>query len=796
MAGLKDPTHQGRPSGRHRHGHSRRLAAAALALCAGAPAFGEWKFTEVGAAAGAAVTHAHVDVSDIGLKMMAGGVAAGDYDRDGDADLYVITGDATPNALLRNNANGTFSNVSAAAGVGLPGHTGSGPAFADLDADGWPDLVVGGVAGSGYRVFHNRGDGTFEDVTATTGIVQQDIDQNDYSSGFGDPDGDGDLDLFVAHWGALEQADHLWINRGDGRFVAGDAWAGIDAFADQDWTFAPVFTDIDGDYVQDLLVTADYNTSQVFMCSGGGQFSNATTGIIDDENGMGSAAADFDNDGDIDWFVTSIWDTAETHTWGGTGNRLYRNDGLGNLTNVTEEAGVEVGHWGWGACAADFDNDGWLDIVHVNGFPSYGTHQTDFETDPALLYINDGTGRFTDRAAELGLVDTGQGRGVVCFDYDLDGDIDVFTQNWEGTTRLFRNDLDDNPGWLQVALTGEPANPGAVGAVIRVSAGDTTQMREVTVGSNFESQNPLMQHFGLGDAAKADELRVRWPHGGETVLNDVAANQRLTLSAAQSVPPPFALHPGISAAWQDADRTGEGFMLEFLPDGRAVLYWFTYDDAGEQDWYIAVGRSSGRRLLFPELLRIAGGEFGPGFDPAQITETVVGSAAFTWTGCDTGEMDWFVGAEQGRMQLTRLSRVMGATCDGAPAGPAGAAAGLSGSWKDPSHTGEGYTMEVLSDGRVLVYWFSFDPAGARRWFFGVGRIEDDVLVFDEMLTTRGARFGDAFDPADVDVQTWGSLQLDMGCNGGEATYASTEAGFGSGVLTLIRITGLAGLACP
>ncbi|MEJ8569706.1 CRTAC1 family protein [Elongatibacter sediminis] len=775
--------------------------AAALVLCLHATVpdslrAGEWAFTEISGPAGAAVQHTLSNTEDPGVKMMAGGVAAGDFDRDGDTDLYVVTGDAHPNALLRNNGDGSFSDIAAAAGVTLPGHVSSGPAFADLDADGWPDLVVGGVAGSGYRVFRNRGDGGFEDVTGSAGITGDDSVQNDYSSAFGDPDGDGDLDLFVTHWGANVPTNHLWFNRGDGRFAAGDDWAGIDAFGEADWSFAPVFTDIDGDGVQDLLVTADYGTSQVFMCAGGGRFENTTTEVIDDENGMGSAAADFDNDGDIDWFVTSVWDPAEPHTWGSTGNRLYLNDGSGTFENVTTEAGVEIGHWGWGACAADFDNDGWLDIVHVNGFPSYGDHQTDFRDDPSLLYMNQGDGTFIDRAEELGFTDTGQGRGVVCFDYDADGDVDIFTANWEGPARLYRNDLDDNPGWLQVNLTGEADNPDAIGAVIRVTTGDLTQMREVTVGSNYESQNPLTQHFGLGGAASVDEVRVTWPHGGETVLTGITANQRLTVDAASAQPPPFALQPGMSAAWYDPSRSGEGFMLELLAGGRAVVYWFTYDDAGEQDWYIAIGSVTGRRILFPELLRVSGGEFGPGFDPDRIDTTVVGSAAFTWTGCDEGAMDWFIGDDQGRMRLQRLSRVMGANCGSPGTDPVSAAAGLSGSWYDPAHTGEGYVLEVLADGRTLVYWFSFDPQGARRWFFGVGGVENGSLVFEELLTTRGARFGEAFNPDDVEAPPWGSLQLTLDCDGGSANWQSTEAGFGPGTFDLKRLSSLDGIDCP
>jgi hypothetical protein len=120
---------------------------------------------------------------------------------------------------------------------------------------------------------------------------------------------------------------------------------------------------------------------------------------------------------------------------------------------------------------------------------------------------------------------------------------------------------------------------------------------------------------------------------------------------------------------------------------------------------------------------------------------------------------------------------------------------LSGSWNDPSHSGEGYTLEVMANGSALVYWFSYDPAGKRRWFFGVGTIEQGQLVFDDLLSTRGGVFGAAFDPTAVEVYSWGTLNLDIGCNGGTASYASIEQGFGSGELSLRRLTSLDGLSC-
>ncbi len=158
-------------------------------------------------------------------------------------------------------------------------------------------------------------------------------------------------------------------------------------------------------------------------------------------------------------------------------------------------------------------------------------------------------------------------------------------------------------------------------------------------------------------------------------------------------------------------------------------------------------------------------------------------------------MNWQIGDRHGRQQLVRLSRVMGIDCGRVQLPPEREEARLSGSWYDLTHDGEGYTLEVLIDGRVLIFWFSYDPAGERRWFFGVGEILNGKFVFDEMVTTRGGIFGDDFAPSTVETLPWGTLELELDCSGGPASYASSEEGFGSGILNLTRLTSLSGLEC-
>ncbi len=258
---------------------------------------------------------------------------------------------------------------------------------------------------------------------------------------------------------------------------------------------------------------------------------------------------------------------------------------------------------------------------------------------------------------------------------------------------------------------------------------------------------------------------------------------------------PFTLSPGIASAWYDPSHSGEGFIIEVVAGQRAVMYWYTYTSTGEQDWYVAAGDVRGNRLVFPELTRTSGGAFGDAFDPEQVTREVVGSAKFVFDGCDTGQMDWHIGHRQGRQSLRRITRITGLDC-GPPSGePAREEARYSGAWYDPERSGEGFTVQVLPGDRALAYWFSFDPDGHRRWFYGTGEIVDGVFVFEDMRTTLGGMFGDGFDPDEVAINPWGQLTLELSCDGGTANWTSTEPGFSDGTMNLVQLTRLDGLAC-
>jgi hypothetical protein len=272
----------------------------------------------------------------------------------------------------------------------------------------------------------------------------------------------------------------------------------------------------------------------VFLNNGDSTFTDVTTPIISDENGMGAAVGDYDNDLDLDWFVSSIFDPDEAGvkeglgTWGFTGNRLY-NNGDGVFGDSTESSGVRHGFWGWASCFSDFNNDGYLDIFHVNGWSRDQEIASQFLEDPSRLFISKGNGSFSEVAFDAGIMDTDQGRGISCFDYDRDGDIDIFIANNNQNAKLYRNDGGNLNNFLTVKLEGISPNTEAIGARIIIDIDGKKQMRELQAGSNFVSQNPAEAHFGLRNADTITEVQVTWPDGQNTTINDIESNQFLVI---------------------------------------------------------------------------------------------------------------------------------------------------------------------------------------------------------------------------------------------------------------------------
>ena len=487
---------------------------------------------------------------------LAHGVASGDYDNDGDIDLFIVRGNNVSNLLYRNDGGMNFVDVADAAGIAFTktentNYRHGSPTFADIDGDGDQDLLIAGLENDPTMVFSNDGDGTFTDVTAGSGLGPLQA-LYSLSPAFGDYDLDGDLDLMLGHWGTPRDfsagpvdTEHLWRNDSDAngiKFTSVSIAAGISPSitvnADpkvtedrtSDFTFTPTFARINDDAYPDILVVADFNFSQVFINNTDGTFTNVTDyDVIKDGNGMGSAVGDFDNDGDLDWFVSSIYGGADAEGSGTRfGNRLYRNDS-GTFTDVTDNAGVAQGGWGWGSCFSDFNNDGLLDLYHTNGWEGQAEHG--YPTDKSRAFISNGNGSFTEKSEELGLDDTELGRGIVCADFDGDGDVDILQlhMNAQNGATLWQNGTNDAAQYLTVKLNGLAPNTDGVGARITIGAQGDEQTRHVLLGSNFASHNPTTQYFGIGAITTLDSVHVLWPDGKETTLSNVSSNQTLTI---------------------------------------------------------------------------------------------------------------------------------------------------------------------------------------------------------------------------------------------------------------------------
>ena len=266
--------------------------------------------------------------------------------------------------------------------------------------------------------------------------------------------------------------------------------------------------------------------------------------------------------------------------------------------------------------------------------------------------------------------------------------------------------------------------------------------------------------------------------------------------------------PGHAGHWWSPERSGEGWVLEMLSPDAALLYWFTYDEDGGQRWMTAEGRvedidgdgATGQRIVFPQLVAPRGARFGAAFDPDDVVREDVGSATLTFDGCDSGVFAFDAFDQTQSIEVERLAHVMGAACE-TPHGVTGrevaAHAGLSGSWFDPAHNGEGFALHWASPHQAIVTWYTYDDDGDPVWMIGTGDYFDESTIrVRDLHTTRGARFGAAFEADDVERNLWGELSFELTCEGGIALYASTLPTFGEGLFQLVPLTRIAGVGCP
>ena len=484
------------------------------------------------------------------------GAAWFDFDRDGLLDLFVARGTSQNNALFRNLGDGTFADV-AASGAGVANGSGSGAAVAgDIDNDGFQDLFVTGARRSrpggttAARLYHNRGDGTFADITAASGVAGL---RTMVGAAWGDVDRDGLIDLYIGGGEVAAQGSRLFLNNGDGTFADISALAGID---ESDGNILGLFSDFDGDGWPDLFAARFSGSQSIALWRNNRDYTftdvRDEAGLNDIGAWMGWAPGDIDNDGDIDLFVTNYGGAREFlgRLWP---HALFVNNGDGTYANRAADAGTGAYEFAWGSTMQDFDNDGFIDLFFAGADP-FNEQVGPGWGNPGRLLLNNGTGidgqaTFRDGSESLPVdLSSHYVSAVAAADYDSDGwvDVAVATESFNGfTTRpvLLRN-LGAGGTWLTLELQGTAANRDAVGARVEVESGGLLQVRELYAGSGFLSMDSQRLHFGLDGAASVDRVRVTWPSGHVQVLEQVGSNQHLFLEE-----PPKAELP-LKIRWQ------------------------------------------------------------------------------------------------------------------------------------------------------------------------------------------------------------------------------------------------------
>jgi len=501
------------------------------------------------------------------IESTGSGIASFDYNNDGYPDIFIVNGttlDAAQGAkqptshLLRNNRDGTFTDVTRGSGLDHSGW-GQGVCVGDYDNDGWQDLFV---TYYGTNVlYHNNGDGTFSDVTRRSGLA---LDHVNYSTGcaFLDYDRDGRLDLFVASYvdfdlnhaplpgssstcrwksvpvycgprGLPVSRSHLFHNKGDGTFADVSEHAGI-WNGNQGYGFAVVAADLWNRGWPDIFVACDSTPSLLYRNNTDGTFSEVgvTAGVAYSDAGvpqagMGAAVGDYDNDGYLDIFKTNFV---------GDISNLFHSNHQGTFDNLIFQAGggQNTQFLGLGVGFIDYDNDGWKDIFIANGhmYPEIEAKYPDERyRQRKILYHNLGNGRFRDVSLESGpgILLKKCSRGVAFADFDNDGNMDVVINNINDFPTLLKNEGGNRNHWIEIKTVGTKSNRAGIGTRVEVVTGGHAQVDEVRSGGSYLSQSDLSLHFGVGRETKIDLLDLRWPSGMVDQVRNLPADRVITV---------------------------------------------------------------------------------------------------------------------------------------------------------------------------------------------------------------------------------------------------------------------------
>jgi enediyne biosynthesis protein E4 len=541
---------------------------------------------DVSAKAGITFKHTSDPAKKYIVESMSGGVILLDYDRDGWLDIYftnapsvemALKGQKSRGALYRNNHDGTFTDITDKAGLATPCFA-MGGAVGDYDNDGWPDIYV--TCFGGNVLYHNNGDGTFSDVTAKAGVAD-----GRWSTGaaFGDYDGDGFVDLMVTNYvdfrlndlpgfgkapnckyrgidvqcgprGLKGAGDALFHNNGDGTFKDVSKEAGVDD-PNGYYGLGVLWADFNNTGKPDIYVANDSTPKFLYKNEGQGKFKDigieSGTAVSEDgseQASMGIAIGDYNHTGRPSLYVTNFSDENDL---------LYRNDGNWNFSEVSFASGAALPSLPfvkWGTSFADFDNDGWLDLITANGhvYPQVDTLPSGAGyREPKLLQLNQKDGTFCDASDQAGpaLKEKRVSRGVAVGDLFNDGNMDVVISDLDGSPMILRNYGIPNRHWVSFELAGTKSNRLALNARIKIVAGGVTQTDEIHSGGSYLSQNDLRVHFGLGSTSKIDRVEVSWPSGASDIIKDLAADQFYSILEgkgsvpAQQIRPTFGKHP-------------------------------------------------------------------------------------------------------------------------------------------------------------------------------------------------------------------------------------------------------------
>jgi enediyne biosynthesis protein E4 len=492
----------------------------------------------------------------INLEEFGPGVCVSDFNRDGWQDIYFVNGRdrygrgiAAKNALYRNNGDNTFTDVTDKAGVPGTGY-GLGCVWGDYDNDGFPDLFVTQFGSN--VLYHNNGDGTFTDVTAKAGVAGLESGPIHSGAVFFDYDRDGRLDLYVGSYvafgpksrrycnigGVLSSCppsvypgslDALYHNNGNGTFTNVSAAANV--LQPEGKNLSVAAADYDNDGWPDLFVANDGLPVYLYQNLHNGKFQETgeVAGMAFNIRGQTIAAmcislGDYDNDGWLDLYISDFQKNSD---------HLWHNSGKGYFDEVSDEAGITVPTrdvLSFGGGFFDYDNDGWLDLFIANGHVYPEIEQVSPEThykQRNSLFHNESNGKFKDTSASAGLsvLPPRAGRGVAFADFDNDGYVDVVVANNGDPSTILHNTGSHGNHFVNFKLVGTKSNRDALGARIRITSGEISQIREIAGGGSYLSQSDLRANFGLGNSAVASTVEVTWPSGSRQVFHEVKADR-------------------------------------------------------------------------------------------------------------------------------------------------------------------------------------------------------------------------------------------------------------------------------